>query len=116
MKTFLAIYLGTASALEKWGKLDEATRKKKEKAGMIGWTNWAKKNKKSIVDDGSLLGKTKRIDAKGISDTKNEMAAYTFVKAKSYEDAAKLFLNHPHFTILPGGSVEIMECIKWPKM
>jgi len=28
--------------------------------------------------------------------------------------AARLFVNHPHFTILPGDSVEIMECLPMP--
>ena len=42
---------------------------------------WAKENEASIIDLGSPLGKTKRIDATGISDTKNEITAYTIVKA-----------------------------------
>ena len=42
------------------------------------------------------------------------MAAYTVVQAESHEAAAKLFLNHPHFTIFPGDGVEIMECLPIP--
>ena len=38
------------------------------------------------------------------------------MQAESYDDAAKLFLNHPHFTIFPGDSVEVMECLPMPKM
>ena len=30
------------------------------------------------------------------------------------EAAAKLFERHPHFTIFPGDSVEIMECVPLP--
>ena len=72
---------------------------------------WAKDNEASILDLGSPLGKTKRIDAKGISDTKNEITAYTIVQAESHEAAAALFANHPHFMIFPGQSVEVMECL-----
>jgi hypothetical protein len=116
MKKFLAIYMGSASAVEEWKKLDQDKRAQTEKAGKEAWMKWATANKKSIVDDGSPLGKTKRISAQGISDTKNEIAAYTIVQADSHEAAAKMFENHPHFTIFPGHSVEIMECLPMPGM
>jgi hypothetical protein len=77
---------------------------------------WATANQKAIVDQGSPLGKTKRASAKGISDTKNEMTAYTIVQAESHEAAAKLFEKHPHFTMFPGDSVEVMECLPMPEM
>ncbi len=116
MKKFCAIYLGTAAGREKWNKLDEATRKQREQQGMKAWGDWVAKNKSSIVDNGSPLGKTKRADAKGISDTSNDMAAYTIVQAESHDAAAKLFANHPHFTIFPGEAIEIMECLPIPGM
>ena len=56
----------------------------------------------SIVESGGPLGKTKRADAKGITDVRNNLAAYVIVQAESQEAAAKMFLNHPHFTIFPG--------------
>src|SRR5215216_4351096 len=73
MKKFCAIYLGTPGGLEKWKKLDEATRKQREQQGMKAWQDWVDKNKAAIVDNGAPLGKTKRIDAKGITDTSNAM-------------------------------------------
>jgi ribosomal protein S17 len=42
------------------------------------------------------------------------MTAYTIVEAESLEAAAALFADHPHFTIFPGDSVEIMECLPMP--
>ena len=65
MKRFVAIYLGSATALAKWKATDDQERKEQEKAGMDAWMKWAKKNEASIVDLGSPLGKTKRIDASG---------------------------------------------------
>jgi hypothetical protein len=115
MKKFLAVYMGSASAVEEWKKLDQATRTQREKAGMEAWGKWATANAKSIVDNGSPLGKTKRISAQGISDIKNEIAAYTIVQAESHEAAAKMFENHPHFKLFPGHSVEIMECLPMPE-
>jgi len=114
MKRFLAIYLGSASAIAKWKEMTEQKRKTLETAGLEAWGKWATANEKVIVDQGSPLGKTKRISAQGISDTRNEIAAYTIVEAESHEAAAKMFENHPHFTIFPGHSVEVMECLPMP--
>jgi hypothetical protein len=116
MKKFLAIYLGTAAAFEKseWSRMDESTRKEREKAGVKAWMEWGTVNKEFIVDQGSPLGKTKRASAQGVTDTKNNMSGYTIVQAESHEAAARMFENHPHFTIFPGESVEIMECLPLP--
>jgi hypothetical protein len=116
MKKFCAIYLGTPAKREQWTRLDEATRKQREQQGMKAWQDWVNENQAAIVDHGAPLGKTKRIDASGIKDTSNAMAAYTVVQAESHEAAAKLFVNHPHFTIFPGDAVEIMECLPIPGM
>ena len=99
------------------GRRPTSTRgKEREKAGMDGWMTWVRENEASIVELGSPLGKTKRMNAKGISDTQNEMTAYTIVQAESHEAAAELFASHPHFMIFPGDLVEIMECLPIPRM
>lgn len=115
MKKFLAIYVGTPAAFERWKVLDEAERKKRERAGMDAWMRWGQQHEKAIVDGGTPLGKTKRADASGVSDTKN-IAGYVIIQAASHEAAAKMFANHPHFSIFPGEAVEIMECLPMPKM
>src|SRR5262245_44200146 len=109
MKNFLAIYIGTEAALDRaqWNKLDETTRKAREASGVRAWRDWVTANSAAIVDQGSPLGKTKRASPEGVTDIKNVMAAYVVVRAESHEAAAKLFENHPHFTIFPGDSVEI---------
>ena len=116
MKNYMAIYLGSDSARGRWDRLDEATRKQREEAGMKAWQKWFEDNEDSIVEGGGPLGKTKRADASGVGDTKNAMAAWTVVRAESHDAAAKLFVNHPHFTIFPGESIEIMECLPIPEM
>jgi hypothetical protein len=117
MKRFLAIYVGTATALEKaqWNQLDEAKRKAREAEGMKAWMNWGTQHAAAIVDQGSPLGKTKRASPEGLDDIKNVMVGYVLVQAESHEAAAKMFENHPHFSIFPGDSVEIMECLPLPK-
>jgi transcription antitermination factor NusG len=116
MKNFLAIYLGTASSPDRleWNRMDEGKRKKLEASGIKAWGEWMMANKGVIVDQGGPLGKTKRTAAQGVSDTKNSMTGYVVVRAESHEAAARMFENHPHFTIFPGESVEIMECLPIP--
>lgn len=117
MKKFLAIYIGTEAALEKtqWKKLDEEKRKALETSGVNAWMEWGMTHSAAIVDQGSPLGKTKRASTEGIADTRNSMTGYAIIQAESHEAAAKLFENHPHFTIFPGDSVEIMECLPLPR-
>lgn len=116
MKTYLAVFLGNPNAMDAWKKLPEAERKQREKAGMEAWQKWATDNTDAIAEMGSPLGKTKRIDKAGVSDVRNELGAWTVVKATSQNEAARLFLNHPHFTIFPGERVEVMECLPIPSM
>jgi hypothetical protein len=116
MKKFLAIYIGTEAALERsqWNKLDDAERKQRQAAGFEAWMEWGRTHSAAIVDQGTPLGKTKRASPDGLADIKNVMVGYVVVQAESHEAAAKLFENHPHFTIFPGDSVEIMECLPLP--
>jgi len=116
MKKFLAIYIGTEATLEKtgWNKLSEGQRKERSDAGMKAWMDWGAANSRAIVDQGNPLGKTKRASPEGVSDIRNSMTGYVIIQAESHEAAAKLFEKHPHFTIFPGDSVEIVECLPLP--
>lgn len=118
MKEFLAIYTGNMETdnMKKWNAMDEKTRNEREKAGMEAWGAWGQKYEKAIVANGGPLGKTKRIDSKGIKDISNLMAAFTIVQAENHEAAAKMFIEHPHFTIFPGDGVEVMEVLPVPEM
>lgn len=118
MKRFMAVFLGTpnSEAGTEWEALDAVAKAERERAGMTAWQNWAKVHAKSIIDHGSPLGKTKLVNRSGVANGKNALCAYTIVQAESHEAAAKMFVNHPHFTIFPGDSVEIVECLPMPEM
>lgn len=115
MKKFLAIYIGSLAAREKAEHAATDEDKLTDQHGMEAWGNWVRENANSIVDHGSPIGKTKRASPEGIANTHNKITAYTIVQAESHEAAAKLFEGHPHFSIFPGDSVEIMECLPMPK-
>jgi hypothetical protein len=115
MKTFLAIYTGTPEAMAAWKTLPEQEVRDRQAAGVKAWYAWVERHRDAIVDDGGPLGQTKRVSSAGIADVRNAMTAYTVVRAASHESAAKLFEDHPHFTIFPGDGVEVMECLPIPE-
>ena len=58
---------------------------------------WMSDNKASTLEGGAPLGKTRRADAVGVSDTKNNIGGYSIVQAETHDAVAKLFGRvHPH--------------------
>jgi hypothetical protein len=108
MKKFLALYTGSPGATP--ADLDEATIAK----GMAAWSGWMADHAADIVDTGGPLGKTKQASKAGLADTRNKVAGYVIVQAETHDDAVKLFEGHPHFSIFPGESVEVMEVLPVP--
>lgn len=116
MKRFLAVYLGSSDsqAHKQWKAMDEAARTERERAGIEAWMRWGDQHEVFIADTGTPLGKTKCVDARGVTDTRNALCGYVIVEAESHDAAAQLFLDHPHFSMFPGESVEIVECLPLP--
>jgi hypothetical protein len=114
--TYLAVFLGskTSPRMKAWMALPEAERRAKEQAGIAAWKAWVEKYQTAISTMGGPLGKTKKVTPPGIEDVSNEMSAFMVVRAESHEAAARLFEKHPHFTIFPGESVEIMPVLPIP--
>lgn len=115
-KLYLAVFLGKPSAMKKFEKLPPKIRRQRMEQGMKGWMGWAMKNDRVLVDIGGPLGTTKKISRRGIANISNEMGAFNVVRARSHAEAARIFRNHPHFTIFPGESVEVMEILPIPRM
>ena len=114
--TYLAVFLGSKTSPQwaAWNAMSETERKAKEQEGMAAWKGWVEKHQGAIQAMGGPLGKTKKVDGKGVADIANEMGAFTVVRAASHEAAAKMFENHPHFAIFPGERVEIMPVLPSP--
>ena len=104
----------TGPRMKAWMALQDGERRAKEKEGMGAWKSWMEKHQAAVVAMGGPLGKTKKITERGIEDVSNEMGAFMVVRAESHEAAARLFEKHPHFTIFPGESVEIMPVLPIP--
>ena len=114
--TYLAIFLGSRNnpRMAEWMALPEAERKAREQKGIAAWKGWMEKHQAAVVGSGGPLGRTKRVSGSGIEDVANAMGAFTVVRAESHEAAARLFENHPHFTIFPGEAVEVMPVLPIP--
>lgn len=115
-ESFLAVFLGskTSARMNAWNALSEEERRAKGREGMAAWKSWMEKHHAAVVGMGGPLGKTKKVTEHGVEDTSNEMGAFMVVRAESHVAAARLFENHPHFTIFPGESVEIMPVLPIP--
>lgn len=107
MKNFTVIYMAPASVIDEWMKKPEAERKEAETKMKAEWGTWVSAHKDSILNT-IALGKTKRVTSSGATDIKNDMMMSSYVQGESLEAVAKIFKDHPHFTI-PGATIEIME-------
>jgi hypothetical protein len=113
MKKFMVLYMASGPEFEKMMKNSTPEQQKK---GMDAWMKWMNANKASIVEGGAPLGKTKRVDSNGASNTKNEIGGYSVVQAESHEEATKLFgKDHPHLQML-GAWIEVIEVMPLPGM
>ena len=113
MKKFMVLYMAPSAQFEQMMK--NATPEQQQK-GMDAWMKWMNANKASLADGGAPLGKTKRVDANGTKDTKNEVGGYSVVQAESHDAATKMFgKDHPHLHV-PGAWIEIVEIMPIPGM
>ena len=60
MKKFMVLFMASSADFEKAMKNSTPEQQKK---GMDAWMKWMGKHKKSVVDGGAPLGRTKRVDA-----------------------------------------------------
>jgi hypothetical protein len=113
MKKFLVLYMAKGGDME--AMMKNSTPEQRQK-GMQAWMKWMGDHKASLVDGGAPLAKSKKVDAKGASDTKNDVCGYSIVQADTADGATKLFgKDHPHLQ-MPGGWVEVIEVVQIPGM
>ena len=115
--TYLAVFLGSKTGAQRkaWDALSDEQRAARQQQGIAAWGAWVARHQGAILELGGPLGKTKQVSAQGIADVANGMGAFTLVRAESHEAAARMFENHPHFTILPGDSIEVMPVLPAPR-
>ncbi|WP_042301116.1 hypothetical protein [Paraburkholderia kururiensis] len=113
---FLAVFLGGKDnpRMKAWQALSEEERRARERKGIAEWGAWVDKHKAAIVEMGGPLGKTKNVGEQGIKDVTNALTAFTVVRSTSHDEAARMFEGHPHFTVFPGESIDVMPVLPIP--
>ena len=113
MKKFMVLYMAKAADFEKMMK--ESTPEQRRRACRGGSNGWATIKSRSSTAV-PRLARPSRVDAGGVTDTKNGIGGYSIVQAESAEAAAKLFgKEHPHLQ-MPGFWIEVMEIMPVPGM
>jgi hypothetical protein len=107
MNTFMVLFLAPATVMDEWMKKAPAEREEGEKKMRAEWDAWTATHV-SMIKETKAAGKTKKVDASGVKDTRNDIMLYSIVEGASAESVAETFVGHPHFTI-PEASIEIMS-------
>ena len=115
MPRFLAVYIMNPESLARFRALPKAEQDAIDAAGVPQWGAWEERNAPSFPDRGAMVGKTLRVSRDGIAPAVNAICGYLVVEAETIEAAALLFENHPHFSVFPGDSVDIMPFVTEPK-
>lgn len=113
MQKFLVLYQMPVQGLEDWQKIDPAVRKEMEDKMKGEWNVWMDANRSMLSGETAGVGKTKRVTADGVADTKNNIMLYSIVEAESHDAATEIFKNHPHLQI-PEASIEVMPITALP--
>ncbi len=108
MKKYFVLYMAAAKDFQDIMSRMGSMTPEEQKAGMKEWEDWAKTTS-GVADMGAPLGKTKRVTADDISNTRNEIGGYSIIEADSHDAAAKMMQSNPHFKMIPGGWIEVME-------
>lgn len=107
MKKFIVLYMAKSEDFKKMMEGMKQVTGEAQKTSMEEWKSWAEGA--GMVDMGAGLGKTKKVTSEGASDIGNEIGGYSFIEAESHDAAAEKMKDSPHFTMMPGGWIELME-------
>ena|SRR5690606_8392233 len=110
---YLAVFTSnkTSPRWRAWFAMSEEEQAAKDKAGLAALARWDEEHAADIVYAGGPLGPTKRVSEDGVADVVNELTVFIVVRAPSHQAAAELFRGHPHFTIFPCDSVDVMPLL-----
>ncbi len=108
MKKFFVLYMASEGDFKKAMEGMATVTPEQQQASMQEWMDWMK-SKGGVVDMGAPLGKTKRVTPTEVTDTRNEVGGYSIIEAETHEEAAQKMKDSPHFKMMPGGWIEVME-------
>jgi hypothetical protein len=114
MPRFVAVYTMKPEDVAAFRARPKSEQAAIDKAGLKAWEDWGNRNAAAIVATDVMVGKTRRVTKTGIVDPRNHIAGFLIVEAADIDAAAGLFQDHPHITIFPGDSIDIMPEVTEP--
>ncbi len=73
--------------------------------------DWFKKHQHLVVSHPvELATQSLWIESAGVTEMESLMGSFLVIQAKSLEQAATIFTDHPHFSCFPGDGIQITEC------
>ncbi|HEY4345074.1 MAG TPA: hypothetical protein VGN05_12060 [Parvibaculum sp.] len=111
MPRFLAVYTMKPEDFARFRSTPKSEQDAVDAVGIKQWMDWEERNATFFADRGGMVGKTTRVTKDGIANVMNPLCGYIVIEADSIEAAARLFENHPHFTVFPGDGVDIMPIV-----
>lgn len=109
MNQYVGIFRVPTATMDEWRKstsVEEMEAQNKQMGDDM--MAWMAKHAASFVGKGMPLGKTKTVDALGVTDTRNDLNFLQVVQAESHEAACDIFADSPHTTI-PNSTIDVME-------
>lgn len=114
MPRFLAVYTMQPENVVAFRAMPKADQDAVDAAGLKAWAAWEAVHGAAVTDQGGMVGKTLRVTKDGIAPASNPFCGYLVVEAATIDEAARRFLDHPHFAIFPGDGVDIMPFVTAP--
>jgi hypothetical protein len=112
MTKFLVLYQSTVPSAEQMKNVTA----EQAKAGVDAWMQWGSKAAKGIVDMGSPVSASARLNGSAQPGAANaQISGYSILQAESKTALLDLMKNHPHF-MAPGASIEVFEFVPIPGM
>ena len=105
MNTFIVMFLAPVSVIDEWMKTPQEERDAQEKKMQADWQAWMATHA-GMIKETKAAGKTKRVGADGVVDTRNDLMLYSIVEGESHEVVAAAYVGHPHLAI-PQATIEV---------
>mgnify|MGYP001081371216 CR=1 FL=1 len=104
MAYFLAVYTMKPESLAGFYARSKAEQDAIDAEGLPKWEAWEQRNAQALVNRG------------GTAPASNDFCGYVVVEAETIEAAADLFRDHPHFSVFPGDTVDLMPFLAGPDL
>ncbi len=112
MKKYLILYFSPTSAEERIGQADAD----KMKASMAEWMEWKDRHGDALVDFGSPVKPSKKLDKGKVEDDQGWTTGYSLIQAEDLDQAVEIMQDHPNFKDPDGPGIEILEYVSMPGM